>query len=223
MKKIIRVGCQAASLLLMALYATPSFAEDANISTKPVVTSPAVNQISLIGSPQTATPTPLDQQSVANATGSVATPVTSKTAAIAAVPLRDLVIAYVDRGDQDAAETCLAQAVYFEARGESLEGQLAVAQVVLNRAASGTFPASVCEVVKQPAQFSFVRGGRLPEADKGSECWHRALAIADIALKRSVAGEIAPDVLWYHATYVSPSWDRQKTRFAQIGNHIFFS
>jgi len=140
------------------------------------------------------------------------------------VPLRDLVISYIDRRDQDAEQMCLANAVYFEARSEPLEGQLAVAQVVLNRAASGTFPTSVCEVVTQPAQFSFVlRGGKFPSPDKGSACWHRALAIADIARKRAVAGEIASNVLWYHATYVSPSWGRQRTRFAQIGQHIFFS
>jgi hypothetical protein len=137
--------------------------------------------------------------------------------------LRDLVISFIDRRDQDAEQQCLAHAVFFEARGETLEGQLAVAQVVLNRAASGTFPASICQVVTQPAQFSFVRRGRMPEPDRSSECWHKALAIADIARKRAAAGEVASNVLWYHATYVSPRWGRQKTRFAQIGSHIFYS
>lgn len=153
-------------------------------------------------------------------------PQSAPAIAIAAHPtpsLHDLVISFIDRRDQDAEQQCLAQAVFFEARGETLEGQLAVAQVVLNRAASGTFPSSICQVVTQPAQFSFVRRGRIPEADRSSECWHKALAIADIARKRALTGEVASNVLWYHATYVSPSWGRQKTRAAQIGSHIFYS
>ena len=65
----------------------------------------------------------------------------------------------------NAEETCLATAVYFEARGETLEGQLAVARVVMNRAASGRYPSSWCATVKQPAQFSFVRQGLFPSVD----------------------------------------------------------
>lgn len=137
--------------------------------------------------------------------------------------LHDLVISFIDRGNADAEEECLASAVYFEARSEPLEGQLAVAKVVLNRAASGAYPTSICEVVKQPAQFSFVRRGRLPTPDKASDCWHRALAIADVARNRVMAGAIASNVLWYHASYVTPSWGRLRTRIAQIGRHIFFS
>lgn len=153
-----------------------------------------------------------------------ATPATIAARPAASTPsLHDLVLAYVDYGNQDEDGLCLAGAVYFEARGEELEGQLAVAQVILNRAASGVFPTSLCEVVKQPAQFSFVSHGRFPAIDKNSDCWHRALAIADIARQRRLGGEVAANVLWYHATYVSPSWDREKTRTAQIGNHVFFS
>ena len=137
-------------------------------------------------------------------------------------PLHDLVISFVDYGNQDSEELCLAKAVYFEARGEGLEGQLAVAEVVLNRAASGLYPATICGVVTQPAQFSFVRAGRLPPVDAGSECWHKALAIADIARKH-LAEEIGQNVLWYHADYVAPVWGRLHTRVAQIGQHIFYS
>jgi hypothetical protein len=136
--------------------------------------------------------------------------------------LRDLVISFVDYGDRDAEEECLVKAIYFEARSESLEGQLAVAEVILNRAASGRYPPTICEVVTQPAQFSFIRAGRFPEADTSSTAWRTALAIADIALKR-LSPQVAPNVLWYHATYVSPSWGRRLTRFAQIGTHIFYS
>lgn len=138
------------------------------------------------------------------------------------LPLHDLVISFVDYKNQSAEEMCLAKAVYFEARGESLEGQLAVAQVVLNRAASGVYPPTICGVVTQPAQFSFVHGGIMPSADTSSEVWHKALAIADIAMKH-LAPSIASNVLWYHATYVDPAWGRQHIRVAQIGMHIFYS
>ena len=136
--------------------------------------------------------------------------------------LHDLVIAYVDYGNQDEEQLCLAKAVYFEARGETLEGQLAVAEVVLNRAHSGRFASSVCGVVTQPAQFSFIRAGKFPVVNESSDCWKKALAIADAATKH-LAASLAPNVLWYHATYVAPAWGRQKTRAAQIGTHIFYS
>jgi spore germination cell wall hydrolase CwlJ-like protein len=137
-------------------------------------------------------------------------------------PLHDMIISFVDYGNQSAEEMCLAKAVYFEARGESEEGQLAVAQVVLNRAASGVYPPTICGVVTQPAQFSFVHGGSMPAPDTSSACWRKALAIAEIASKR-LAPTVATNVLWYHATYVSPAWGRQHVRVAQIGTHIFYS
>ena len=117
---------------------------------------------------------------------------------------------------------CLATAVYFEARGESLEGQLAVAEVVLNRAASGRFPKEVCAVVKQPAQFSFVRNGQFPKADRASAAWKKAVAIARIA-QDQLADELPSNVLFYHADYVAPSWGKRLTRSAKIGTHIFYS
>jgi spore germination cell wall hydrolase CwlJ-like protein len=137
-------------------------------------------------------------------------------------PLKDLVLSFVDFGNQDAEQLCLAKAVYFEARSESLEGQLAVAEVVLNRARSGVYPPSICGVVTQHAQFSFIRAGRFPAPNTASDAWHRALAIAEIASKH-LATEVAPNVLWYHADYVAPAWGRQRTRVAQIGAHIFYS
>jgi hypothetical protein len=137
-------------------------------------------------------------------------------------PLRDMVLAFVNFGKQDEQQDCLAKAVYFEARSESLEGQLAVAEVILNRAASGIYPPTICEVVTQPAQFSFIRAGRFPTPDTASSAWHTALAIAEIANKR-LSQQIAPNVLWYHATYVAPSWGRRLTRVTQIGTHIFYS
>ncbi len=122
----------------------------------------------------------------------------------------------------DSEAACLATAVYFEARGESLDGQLAVAQVVMNRAVSGRYPASWCAVVKQRAQFSFVRsGGRFPAIKPACPHWARAQAIARVATKR-LASALTPDVLWYHANYVAPSWGRRLNRVSQIGAHIFY-
>ena len=116
---------------------------------------------------------------------------------------------------------CLASAVYFESRGEPLEGQLAVAEVILNRVASGRFRSTVCDVVTQPSQFSFVRGGRIPAPNRASAAWSRAVAIARIAMDNlhDVTGD---NSLFFHATYVRPSWGRPSARIARIGNHIFY-
>jgi spore germination cell wall hydrolase CwlJ-like protein len=123
---------------------------------------------------------------------------------------------------RDADQECLAGAVYFEARSEPLQGQLAVADVVINRASSGRYPTTICAVVTQRAQFSFIRNGRFPEADRSSEAWRRAVAIARIARER-LANQVAPNVLWYHADYVAPVWKRNLTRVSKIGAHIFYS
>jgi hypothetical protein len=123
----------------------------------------------------------------------------------------------------DREQECLANAVYFESRSESTEGQLAVAQVVLNRASSGRYPTDLCAVITQPAQFSFIRHGRFPRADRDSAAWRKAVAIARIARGRLAATGLPSTCLWYHATYVSPSWGRRLSRQAQIGLHIFYS
>lgn len=117
---------------------------------------------------------------------------------------------------------CLASAVYFEARGEPLEGQLAVAEVVLNRARSGRYPTTICAVVRQPAQFSFVRRGIIPRADQDRVEWRRAIAIARIA-ETGETRLLPENVLWYHANYVSPGWGRRLARTTRIGAHIFYS
>src|SRR5437764_13090284 len=119
--------------------------------------------------------------------------------------LQALVDKYATSAQLDQQTNCLATAVYFEARGESAEGQLAVARVVMNRAASGRYPGSWCEVVKQHAQFSFVRHGEFPQADFNSDAWRKAEAVAELAVA-NVVPTIDSSVLWYHANYVAPSW-----------------
>lgn len=134
--------------------------------------------------------------------------------------LADLVGDYAEAGTDDAEHECLAGAVYFEAKGEPLEGQLAVAEVVLNRAESGRYPNSICGVVTQKRQFSFVRGGRIPLIPKRSAAWRKAVAIAHIA-RNELAESAGADALFFHANYVRPNW-RGKTRVAALGRHIFY-
>ncbi|OYX65591.1 MAG: hypothetical protein B7Y88_08040 [Sphingomonadales bacterium 32-64-17] len=135
--------------------------------------------------------------------------------------LRELV-AQTETGDVLTDDLkCLAQAVYFESRGEPLAGQLAVARVVINRAESASFPDSYCSVVKQRAQFSFVRGGRIPEPNRSSAAWQRAKAIAHIAESDMWASD-AGDALYFHATRVNPRWARTKVARATIDSHIFY-
>ena len=136
-------------------------------------------------------------------------------------PLYALVDKFATNAPLDEETNCLATAVYFEARGESLEGQLAVAHVVMNRAASGRYPSDWCGVVKQPAQFSFVRHGAFPYADTNSDAWKKAEAIAELAAS-NIVPSLGPDVLWYHADYVAPSWRRSLQEVQQIGAHIFY-
>jgi spore germination cell wall hydrolase CwlJ-like protein len=116
---------------------------------------------------------------------------------------------------------CLAEAIYFEARGEVLDGQLAVGRVVVNRAASGRYPRDYCGVVRQPYQFSFVKGGHIPRANEASDAWRRAKAVAQIADRGLWDSEVG-GALYFHARYVQPQWARRKVQLAQIDSHIFY-
>jgi N-acetylmuramoyl-L-alanine amidase len=136
-------------------------------------------------------------------------------------PLYALVDKFATNAPLDQQTNCLATAVYFESRGESVEGQLAVARVVINRAASGRYPTDWCSVVKQPYQFSFVRHGQFPQADINSDAWRRAEAVAELAAA-NVVPSIGPNVLWYHANYVAPAWRHGLQEVQQIGAHIFY-
>jgi spore germination cell wall hydrolase CwlJ-like protein len=133
--------------------------------------------------------------------------------------LAEMVAAQVIPAALDRDAECLAASVYFESKSEPLEGQLAVAEVVLNRANSGRFPKSICGVVFQPSQFSFVRGNGFPPINRSSLHWKRAVAIAQIAMEDSWDSK-ASNALYFHARRVSPNW--RKTRVATLGNHVFY-
>ncbi|MBK5931445.1 cell wall hydrolase [Halochromatium salexigens] len=121
---------------------------------------------------------------------------------------------------------CLALNIYHEARSEPLSGQIAVAQVTLNRVASKAFPQSVCGVVKQggqkrnSCQFSWWCDGKSDQPTE-QQAWRRSLALG-----RRVLADQAPDptngALYYHADYVAPKWSRSFQRTAQIGRHLFY-
>jgi spore germination cell wall hydrolase CwlJ-like protein len=114
---------------------------------------------------------------------------------------------------------CLAVGIYYEAKSESLAGQLAVGHVIANRAESGRFPSSYCGVLFQRSQFSFIRGRSLPSVPRASRDWLDAVAIA-----RIVDQELHPSpmgkALFFHARRVSPGW--RLTRVGTLGNHIFY-
>ncbi|GAA4008217.1 hypothetical protein GCM10022280_01150 [Sphingomonas swuensis] len=150
------------------------------------------------------------------------TPVDSEAeeVAIRGASLSDSV-AKLRRTDAGSRELeCLAAGVYFESKSEPLAGQLAVGQVIANRANSkGRFPSTYCGVLTQRGQFSFVRGGRWPAVNKGGVQWKNAVAIARIvdgALHASNIGK----AMFFHARRVSPGW--RLTRVASVGNHVFY-
>lgn len=130
-------------------------------------------------------------------------------AAVAAQPSHD--------GDDEAIR-CLAGAIYFESKGEPLAGQLAVADVIINRAKSGRFPEDVCDVVTQRGQFSFVRGGRIPAINEDSRAYRTAIAVAHVAMNDAWDGE-ADRALYFNRGRPPASG---LTKVASIGNHIFW-
>jgi hypothetical protein len=154
---------------------------------------------------------------------------------------------YIDRGYTPTAERvelagrerrCLAQAIYFEARGEPEEGQWAVAQVILNRVAHRNYPNAICDVVFQGAalgrrhcQFSFACDGRSDQGGNGNrivrESWVKANLIASAAyrkhLENQTLNEMPASTVFYHARRVSPQWASAYRPVASIGEHIFYA
>lgn len=213
---VAAVGMTAATMLLLA---EPGFASDlAADANLPALIAPsaAAPVVAEQADPSIKADAPIDDNTE---NGAEETPAPeAKPAPVTAESLAALVAATPRPAEMDPELRCLAGTVYFESRGESLVGQLAVAHVVINRAQSGRFPKSLCGVVHQRSQFSFVRGGKMPAIREGAQ-WNNAVAIAQIARDGSWKNH-APGALFFHARYVSPGW--RKTRIAQIDNHIFY-
>lgn len=123
---------------------------------------------------------------------------------------------------------CLARNIYFEAAKETFEGKVAVAQVTLNRAESGLFPSDVCKVVYQKnvfmekvvCQFSWYCETNAKTKPMHPEIYDECYSVAKKVLLEGFRLDILNDALYYHATYVSPGWKKQK--ITKIGNHIFY-
>ncbi len=128
---------------------------------------------------------------------------------------------------------CLTQAIYHEARGESVNGQWAVANVIVNRALSGKFPSTLCGVIYQNAnkgyhrcQFTFACDGKT-DAPRERAAWNRSAGIAAKVYAEYAQGINMPTLprsaLFYHTTSVRPNWSNSYTQIAQIGSHIFYA
>lgn len=110
---------------------------------------------------------------------------------------------------------CLATAVWFESRGEAMEGQLAVAQAVMNRVKSGRWGGGVCSVIRAPRQFSFT-----PErVRRDTATFTTAMAVARVAML-GLWHDLAEGAHSFHVARLNPGW--RLTRVARIGNHIFY-
>lgn len=123
---------------------------------------------------------------------------------------------------------CLATAIYFEARGEPIRGQLAVAQVVMNRVRSSLYPDTICGVVFQGqhrrtgCQFSFTCDGHA-DVPREEEQWLLSNQLAKKVTDGEVWDEDIGHATHYHATYVKPAWRRQLDHVQRIGRHIFYT
>ncbi|GAB4533831.1 MAG: hypothetical protein Tsb0010_14390 [Parvularculaceae bacterium] len=126
----------------------------------------------------------------------------------------------------ERARRCLAEALYHEARGEGLKGQLAVADVILNRVQSRSYPDDICGVVYQGSerntgcQFTFTCDGSL-NAERKPETWAEADRLASFVLA-GMRPPISGSATHYHATYVNPRWASQLEPTAAIGTHVFY-
>ena len=114
---------------------------------------------------------------------------------------------------------CLAVGIYYESKSEPLAGQLAVGQVIANRAKSGRFAPTYCGVLFQRGQFSFVRGKSYAPVPRASRQWHNAVAIARIVAQKLHSSAV-PNALFFHAKRVSPRW--RLSRVGSVGNHVFY-
>lgn len=118
---------------------------------------------------------------------------------------------------------CMARNIFHEARNQSVDGQLAVAFVTLNRVNHAFYPNSVCEVVYEPFQFSWTQNN--PNIDLSNplelEAWAVARKVAEDVLHEKVSNPLY-GVTHYHADYVKPDWSYQKVMVAQIDNHMFY-
>ena len=114
---------------------------------------------------------------------------------------------------------CLAKNVYFEARGESLKGQVAVIQVTLNRVKAKGFPKTICGVVYQSHQFSWTL--TKPKI-KDWKSYNAILSLTKNVVRGNVKADVTKGSTFYHATYMKPYWSKHFKQVTTIGNHTFY-
>lgn len=115
---------------------------------------------------------------------------------------------------------CLARAVWHEARGEPLEGQIAVAEVIIARSRDRRWRGDLCHTIRMPSQFSFVKGGRtlpIDDAEGAQRMMDLARGVASGNLRSRARG-----ALYYHARSVKPIWRHALKRTATISHHVFY-
>ena len=135
----------------------------------------------------------------------------------------------------ETALMCMAVNIYHEAGNQSMIGQMAVGQVVLNRVEDSRVPDTVCEVVKEAVtyknsnkpvrwkcQFTWFCDGKKDEPNFESKTWSAALENASILLTKTIVLDITEGATHYHATYVRPAWAKTKTKTTRIDRHIFY-
>lgn len=132
----------------------------------------------------------------------------------------------INLNDLERERRCLTESIYFEARGESAIGQLAIAEVVLNRVTSGRYPSSICGVVFQgrssnQCQFSFACSADM-DKPRDRIAWRKAQRLAHYVLSGEVTTSIVGSATYYHAAYVYPHWAPSMIEVAKIGHHIFY-
>lgn len=221
MTRLLR-GASAAALLITAALVVgttvPGFAQGTSVGTDATQSAQLTTTLPTEMVSQ-AVVQPLPAAPAVDATADATPPQPAETVTVPhAASLRQMVAAMPHHEPEDAQLRCLAAGVFYESNGESLDGQLAVAHVILNRAQSGRFAATPCSVLTQRGQFSFVHGGVVPQPGQ-SAGWHTAVAIARIAQQQSWANP-APGALFFHAARISPGWNRP--RIARIDNHVFY-
>ena len=123
------------------------------------------------------------------------------------------------RSANTAEINCLARNIYYEARGEGVNGMRAVAHVTMNRMRAGLFRNTVCGVVHQPSQFSWVRQGY---ASPRGPLWARSQEIAELVYTGADASDNTNGATYFHATRVRPSWTNRLRRTVLIGGHAFY-
>ena len=134
----------------------------------------------------------------------------------------------------ETALMCMAANIYHEAKNQPMVGQIAVAQVVMNRVKDNRYPDNVCDVVKQgltykngkvvlgKCQFSWYCDGKKDDVDKKSEKWRNSLRYASMVITNRITLDVTEGATHYHATYVRPAWARTKTKTVRINRHIFY-